>query len=408
MAWNKPGNGDSGNRDPWGPRRGGQQGPPDLDEIVRKIQARLNNLFGGGRGGSGRGGGFSSLRAGGFGIGAILIVVLMLWGLSGFYIVQQAERAVVLRFGKLHAVTDAGLRWHLPYPIETVRKVNVQKVFAIEVGYRSNDRTSRVTVSRVPKEALMLTEDENIVDIEFAVQYQIKSAADYLFNVNDPEATIVQATESAIREIVGKNTLDFVITEGRDDVAIRTQALLQQILDRYKTGIAITTTKMQKAQPPEQVKAAFDDAVKAREDEQRFKNEAQAYANDILPRARGTAARLLQEGEAYKASIIARAGGDAQRFLEIARQYERAPDVTAERLYLEAMEEVFSNTTKIFVDQKAGNNILYLPLDQIIRQGARNGAGEGRRPSTEGGDAGTQESFGRGRSRTEVRTRGTQ
>jgi membrane protease subunit HflK len=406
MAWNKPGNGDSGNRDPWGSRRGGQQGPPDLDEIVRKIQARLNNLFGGGRGGSGKGGGLGSFRAGGIGIGAIFIVVLILWGLSGFYAVQQAERGVVLRFGKLHAVTDAGLRWHLPYPIETVRKVNVEKVFAIEIGYRSNERTT--SVSRVPREALMLTEDENIVDIEFAVQYQIKNAADYLFHVNDPEATIVQATESAIREIVGKNKLDFVITEGRDDVAIRTQALLQQILDRYKTGIAITTTKMQKAQPPEQVKAAFDDAVKAREDEQRFKNEAQAYANDILPRARGTAARLVQEGEAYKASIIARAGGDAQRFIEIARQYERAPDVTTERLYLEAMEEVLSNTTKIFVDQKAGNNILYLPLDQIIREGARNGTGEGRRPSTEGGDAGTQESFGRSRSRTEVRTRGTQ
>ena len=406
MAWNKPGNGDSGNRDPWGSRRGGQQGPPDLDEIVRKIQARLNNLFGGGRGGSGRGGGFGGFRAGGLGIGAILIIVLILWGLSGFYVVQQAERGVVLRFGKLHAVTDAGLRWHLPYPIETVKKVNVQKVFAIEIGYRSNERSTGT--SRVPKEALMLTEDENIVDIEFAVQYQIKNAANYLFNVNDPEATIVQATESAIREIVGKSKLDFVITEGRDDVAIRTQALLQQILDRYKTGIAITTTKMQKAQPPEQVKAAFDDAVKAREDEQRLKNEAQAYANDILPRARGTAARLVQEGEAYKASVIARAGGDAERFLNISRQYQKAPDVTTERLYLETMEQVLSNTTKVFVDQKAGNNILYLPLDQIIQQGARNGSVDMGRPSTEGGDAGTTQSFGRSRSRPDVRARGTQ
>jgi membrane protease subunit HflK len=406
MAWNKPGNGDSGNRDPWGSRRGGQQGPPDLDEIVRKIQARLNNLFGGGRGGSGRGSGFGSFRAGGLGIGAILIIVLILWGLSGFYVVQQAERGVVLRFGKLQAVTDAGLRWHLPYPIETVKKVNVQKVFAIEIGYRSNERSTGTT--RVPKEALMLTEDENIVDIEFAVQYQIKNAANYLFDVNDPEATIVQATESAIREIVGKNTLDFVITEGRDDVAIRTQALLQQILDRYKTGIAITTTKMQKAQPPEQVKAAFDDAVKAREDEQRLKNEAQAYANDILPRARGTAARLVQEGEAYKASIIARAGGDAERFLNISRQYQRAPDVTTERLYLETMEQVLSNTTKVFVDQKGGNNVLYLPLDQIIRQGAHDGSRELRQPSTEGSDAGTSQSFGRSRSRPDVRARGTQ
>ncbi len=405
MAWNKPGNGNSGNKDPWGSRGGGHQGPPDLDEIVRNIQARLSGLFGGGRGG-GRGGRVGGLRAGGIGFGALLVAALVLWGISGFYIVQQAERGVVLRFGKLQDVTQAGLRWHFPYPIETVKKVNVQNVFAIEIGYRSNERTGRV--SRVPKEALMLTEDENIVDIEFAVQYQIKNAADYLFNVNDPEATIVQATESAIREIVGKNTLDFVITEGRDDVAIRTQGLLQEILDRYKSGITITTTKMQKAQPPEQVKAAFDDAVKAREDEQRFKNEAQAYANDILPRARGTAARLVQEGEAYKASVIARAGGDAQRFLEVAREYAKAPEVTRERLYLETMEQVLSDTTKVFVDQKAGSNILYLPLDQIIKQAGRDTPREIGSPSGEAETGGAQPGFGRARGRGDLRVRGSQ
>ena len=405
MAWNKPGNGNSGNKDPWGSRGGGHQGPPDLDEIVRNIQARLSGLFGGGRGG-GRGGRVGGLRAGGIGFGAVLVAALVLWGVSGFYIVQQAERGVVLRFGKLQEVTQAGLRWHLPYPIETVKKVNVQNVFAIEIGYRSNERTGRV--SRVPKEALMLTEDENIIDIEFAVQYQITNAADYLFNVNDPEATIVQVAESAIREIVGKNTMDFVITEGRDDVAIRTQGLLQEILDRYKSGITITTAKMQKAQPPEQVKAAFDDAVKAREDEQRLKNEAQAYANDILPRARGTAARLLQEGEAYKASVIARAGGDSERFLEIAREYAKAPEVTRERLYLETMEHVLTDTTKVFVDQKGGNNILYLPLDQILSQAAGGGRPDVRPPMTEGGDAGTARSFGRARSRGEQRGRGGQ
>ncbi len=405
MAWNKPGNGNSGNKDPWGSRGGGHQGPPDLDEIVRNIQARLSGLFGGGRGG-GRGGRVGGLRAGGIGFGAVLVAALVLWGISGFYIVQQAERGVVLRFGKLQEVTQAGLRWHLPYPVETVKKVNVQNVFAIEIGYRSNERTGRV--SRVPKEALMLTEDENIIDIEFAVQYQITNAADYLFNVNDPEATIVQVAESAIREIVGKNTMDFVITEGRDDVAIRTQGLLQEILDRYKSGITITTAKMQKAQPPEQVKAAFDDAVKAREDEQRLKNEAQAYANDILPRARGTAARLLQEGEAYKASVIARAGGDSERFLEIAREYAKAPEVTRERLYLETMEHVLTDTTKVFVDQKGGNNILYLPLDQILSQAAGGGRPDVRPPMTEGGDAGTARSFGRARSRGEQRGRGGQ
>ena len=373
--------------------------------LFRSIQARLSGLFGGGRGG-GRGGRVGGLRAGGIGFGAVLVAALVLWGISGFYIVQQAERGVVLRFGKLQEVTQAGLRWHMPYPVETVKKVNVQNVFAIEIGYRSNERTGRV--SRVPKEALMLTEDENIIDIEFAVQYQITNAADYLFNVNDPEATIVQVAESAIREIVGKNTMDFVITEGRDDVAIRTQGLLQEILDRYKSGITITTAKMQKAQPPEQVKAAFDDAVKAREDEQRLKNEAQAYANDILPRARGTAARLLQEGEAYKASVIARAGGDSERFLEIAREYAKAPEVTRERLYLETMEHVLTDTTKVFVDQKGGNNILYLPLDQILSQAAGSGRPDVRPPMTEGGDAGTARSFGRARSRGEQRGRGGQ
>jgi membrane protease subunit HflK len=407
MAWNKPGNGNSGNRDPWGSGgsgRGPQQGPPDLDEIVRNIQNRLSGLFGGGKGGGG-GGKTRMGKAGGIGIGVIIAIVIGLWLLSGFYVVKQAERGVVLRFGKLQDVTEAGLHWRLPFPIDSVEKVDVQKVFQMEVGYRSNDRTGRV--SRVPKEALMLTEDENIVDIEFAVQYRIANAADYLFNVKNPEITIGQATESAIREIVGKSTLDFVITEGRSDVANKTQAVLQKILDRYKTGIFITTAKMQKAQPPEQVKAAFDDAVKAREDEQRFKNEAQAYSNDILPRARGKAARLVQEGEGYKASVIARAEGDARRFTQIATEFAKAPEVTRERLYLETMEDVLSNSTKVFIDQKGGNNILYLPLDKLIAQGAR-----ALEPESQAGTAaetgGAQPGFGRGRTRSDLRTRGVQ
>ena len=381
MAWNKPGNGNSGNKDPWGPKRGGQPGPPDLDDIVRNLQNKLGGLFGGGKGGSGRGRGIGSFKAGGIGLGVILAIVAALWLLSGFYIVKQAERGVVLRFGKLQDVTEAGLHWRLPFPIDSVEKVDVQNVFQMEVGYRSNERTGRV--SHVPQEALMLTEDENIVDIEFAVQYRIANAADYLFNVKDPEITIGQATESAIREVVGKSTLDHVITEGRADVANKTQVVLQKILDRYNTGIFITTVKMQKAQPPEQVKAAFDDAVKAREDEQRFKNEAQAYSNDILPRVRGKAARLVQEGEGYKASVTARAEGDARRFTQIAREYVKAPEVTRERLYLETMEQVLSNTTKVLIDQKGGNNILYLPLDRIVAQGSRPGPLESRQPATE-------------------------
>ena len=377
----------------------GQQGPPDLDEIVRNIQNKFSRLFGGGKGG---GPGLRLGRMGGIGLGAILIIVIGLWLFSGFYIVKQAEHGVVLQFGKLHEVTTPGLNWHKPFPIERVNKINVQNVFSMEVGYRTNERTGRV--GHVPQEALMLTEDENIVDIEFAVQYRISDAAAYWFNVEQPEVTIAQATESAIREIVGKSTLDYVITDGRVDVANRTQQLLQNILDRYNTGILITTAKMQKAQPPEQVKAAFDDAVKAREDEQRFKNEAEAYANDILPRARGKAARLVQEGEGYKASVIARADGDARRFNQIAREYAKAPDITRERLYLETMEAVLSNSTKVFIDQKGGNNILYLPLDKIIGQGGRSAFDE-QVPGTETGGA---QDVGRSRGRTDRRTRGTQ
>ena len=390
------------NKDPWGgPKRGGQQGPPDLDEIVRNIQNKFSGWFGGGKGG---GPGLRLGRMGGIGLGAILSVIIGLWLFSGFYIVKQAENGVVLQFGKFQEITTPGLNWHYPFPIERVNKINVQNVFSMEVGYRTNERTGRAR--HVPHEALMLTEDENIVDIEFAVQYRISDAAAYWFNVEQPEVTIAQATESAIREIVGKSTLDYVITDGRVDVANRTQQLLQKILDRYDTGILITTAKMQKAQPPEQVKAAFDDAVKAREDEQRFRNEAEAYANDILPRARGKAARLVQEGEGYKASVIARADGDARRFIQIAREYAKAPDITRERLYLETMETVLSNTTKVFIDQQGGNNILYLPLDKIIGQRDRSAFDE-RGQAPVGAETGGAQDVGRSRGRTD-RTRGTQ
>jgi membrane protease subunit HflK len=252
----------------------------------------------------------------------------------------------------------------LPYPFETVEKVNVEKVSTIEVGYRSEPRSG--SKRKVAKEALMLTEDENIIDLEFAVQYKIKDAAAFIFNVRDPENTISQATESAVREVIGKSTMDFALTEGRDQVNQSTRALLQQILDRYNSGVQIVTVEMQKAQPPEEVKAAFDDAVKAREDEQRAKNEAEAYANDILPRARGAAARLVQEAEGYKAATISRADGEAQRFARVANEYVKAPGVTRERLYIETMEQVLSSTTTIYIDQKAGNNLLYLPLDRLV------------------------------------------
>ena len=357
MAWNEPGK--SGGKNPWGQGSKPGQGGPDLDRIVQNIQQKLRGLFGGAQGGSGGGAGSTNS----FGLGLIVVVALCVWFAAGFYIVNQGERGVVLRFGKMQEMTEAGLRWHLPFPIEKVEKVNVEKVSTIEIGYRSNRGGGK---SKVPKEALMLTGDENIIDIEFAVQYKIKDAAEYLFNVRDQETTITQATESAVREVVGKSTLDFALTEGRDQVARSARELLQQVLDKYKSGVQIVTVETQKAQPPDEVKPAFDDAVKAREDEQRLKNEAEAYANDVIPRARGGAARLMQEAQGYKASVISHADGDARRFSQVATEYVKAPSVTRERMYIETMEQVLSNTTKVFIDQKAGNNMIYLPLDKLM------------------------------------------
>jgi modulator of FtsH protease HflK len=355
VAWNVPGgNGDKDrDRDPWGQRRRPGGSPPDLDQIVRNIQRRFSNLFGG------RGGGGSR-----FGIGLIVIVAVALWLLSGFYIVQQGERGVVLRFGKQTEITDAGPHWHLPYPIEHVEKVNVAVVWQFGIGFRGNPNTGgRI---KEPKESLMLTGDENIVDVGFNVQYRIGSAEKYLFNVNNPEATIRQATESAVREVVGRNSMDFILTQGRPKIESDVHTLLQAILDRYDAGILISSVNMLPAQPPDEVRAAFDDVNKAREDKERQKNEAEAYANDIVPRARGKAARLVQEAEGYKAVTVARAEGDAHRFSQVAAEYVKAPKVTRERLYIDTMQEVLANTTKVLTDQKAGNNLIYLPLDKLL------------------------------------------
>jgi len=373
VPWNVPGG--SGDKDPWGQSGRGNQGPPDLDEIVRKIQNKLGGIFGGKGGGPSGGNG----AGGGIGAGIVIVILLGVWLMTGFYIVQQGERGVVLRFGQKTEVTTAGLRWHLPWPVERVEKVNVEEVSVIEIGYRTNQRSGAKT--KVARESVMLTQDENIIDIEFAVQYRVSDASDFLFNVRDPRGTIFQATESAIREIAGKNTMDFILTGGREEVGQKTRAVLQEILDRYKTGILITQLRVQGAQPPAEVKAAFDDAVKAREDEQRIKNEAEAYSNDILPRARGGAARLLSEAEGYKASVIARAEGDARRFSAIAREYAKAPRVTRDRLYLDTMEQILSKSTKVFVDQKGGNNLLYLPLDKLMQRAAEQA--EPSAPATE-------------------------
>jgi modulator of FtsH protease HflK len=350
VAWNEPGG--SGDKDPWGRKKSGAGGP-DLDRFVADMRRRFSNIFGGGGDGQA------------FGVGLIVAVALGLWLLSGIYVVREGERGVVLRFGAAHGqVTDKGLNWHFPYPIERVEKVDVENVRLLPIGYRINERTGAKT--KEPRESLMLTGDENIVDVEFNVQYRISNPSAFLFNLRDPETTVRQATESAVREVVGRSRLDFVLTEGRQEIDKSAQELLQRILDRYNSGIAILGVHMLPAQPPGEVRAAFDDVNRAREDEERQKNQAEAYANDVIPRARGAAARVLQEAEGYKAASIARAEGDARRFSQVVREYSKAPTVTRDRLYIETMEQVFANTTTILIDQKNGNNLLYLPVDKLI------------------------------------------
>jgi membrane protease subunit HflK len=350
----------------WGKRP--NDGPPDLDEMLRKLQQKLAGLFGG-RGSPGNSGpsepsppfnGPSPAFFGGS-IAFIVILVVGVWLASGFYIVEEGRRGVVLRLGKYIETTNPGPRWHIPYPIESAEVVNVSGVRTVEVGYRGNPKNKQ------PQEALMLTDDENIVDVQFAIQYTLKGPEDYLFNNRNPDDNVLQAAETAIREIVGKSKMDFVLNQGRSEVASRVKVLMQQILDRYKTGINITTVNLQNVQPPEQVQASFDDAVRAQQDRERFKNEGQAYANSVVPNARGVAARLLEEANGYKQTAIATAQGDASRFRQILAEYEKAPGVTRERLYLEAMQQILSNTSKVIVDQKGGNNLLYLPLDKLMQ-----------------------------------------
>ncbi len=350
----------------WGRRPGGgNQGPPDLDEIWRNLNRKLNKLLGGKGGGSSSngetpGGGPSAGAVGG-GAGLLVALIVVVWIASGFYIVNEGQEGVVLRFGKFIETTQAGPRWHLPYPIESAEVVNVKQVRTVEVGYRNTVK------SKVLKESLMLTDDENIIDVQFAVQYILKSPSDFLFNTRSPEDSVLQAAETAIREIVGRNSMDFVIFEGRADVAARAQKLMQEILDRYGTGISISKVTMQNAQPPEQVQASFDDAVKASQDRERQKNEGEAYANDVIPRARGMASRLMLEAEGYRSRVIEQSQGDASRFRQVVAEYSKAPQVTRDRLYLDAMQQIMSNTSKILIDQKSGGNMLYLPLDKLMQ-----------------------------------------
>jgi len=360
MSLNDPNWGrQGGNRGP-----GGNQGPPDLDELWRKFNRRLNELFGR------RGGGGDrppsqppSGRMLGGGAGVLIALVLGVWLASGFYIVDAASRGVVLTFGRYAEETNPGLRWRLPYPIQSHEIVNLAQVRTLEVGYRNSVKQKAL------KESLMLTDDENIVDLQFAVQYIVRDAKDFLFNTKRPDETAMQAAESAMREIIGKSKMDAILYESREAIQVSSQQLMQQILDRYKTGITVSRITIQSAQPPEQVQAAFDDAVKAGQDRERQKNEGQAYARDVIPKASGTASRLIQEAEGYKQRVIANAEGEASRFRQVLTEYSKAPAVTRERIYIETMQQVLSSTSKIIVDTKGSGNLLYLPLDKLMQQG---------------------------------------
>lgn len=346
----------------WGNRKNG--GPPDLEEMLRNLNKKIAGLLGG------KGGGEPSHGSASGGIGLVVAIVALVWIGSGFYIVDAKERGIVLRFGKYLETTQAGPRWHLPYPIETVEIVNLSDVRTVEVGYRDNNPKNKR-----PQESLMLTNDLNIIDIQFAVQYFLKDPADYVFNNrmgNDRDKErdkeiVRQAAETAIREVVGKSKLDFVLYEGRDQVAADTTKLMQDILDRYKSGILISKVTMQQTQPPQEVQAAFDDAVRAGQDRERQKNEGLAYANTVVPNAQGAAARLMQEAEGYKKEVIAKAEGDASRFKQILAEYNKAPQVTRERMYIDMMQQILSRSSKVLVDQKGGNSLLYLPLDKLIQ-----------------------------------------
>jgi modulator of FtsH protease HflK len=380
--WGRNSSGNQNNDEPTKPqdqdnrRPGGRQdGPPDLDELWRDFNSRLNRLFGkkGGNGGGprgpvGGGNGGPSMENAGKGFTAVVVVAVLVWLASGFYIVQEGREGVVLQFGKYHHTSMPGFQWRLPYPIQSHEVVNSSQVRIVEVGYRNDVK------SKVLREALMLTEDENIIDIQFAVQYRLKDAGDYLFNTIDPDESVKMAAETAIREVVGRSKMDFVLYEGREQIALNTAEVIQEILDKYGTGILVSSVTVQGVQPPEQVQAAFDDAVKAGQDRERLKNDGEAYANDVIPRARGNAARLREEADGYRARVVAQSEGDSARFKAILTEYEKAPKVTKDRLYIDAMQEIYTNVTKVIVDSKGNSQLLYLPLDKLIEKTGASGS----------------------------------
>ena len=356
MSWNESGNG----KNPWDRGGRGQEGPPDLDKIVRDWQKKLSAMFGGsGKGGSGGGSGENVAPL----IG-LLALVLVGWAFTGLYQVDDAERGIVQRLGAYTETTMPGLRWHLPWPIETVDEVNISEI------------------KPFPQTTSMLTADENIVIVDMVVQYRKADPIAYLFDVVDPEATLGDASESAIREVIGKSDMDYILGAGRVPISEQTRVVIQKALDEYGAGIEVTKVNLRDVNFPSQVEQAVQDAIKAREDKERLKFEAESYANDILPRARGNAVRRVQDAEAYKARVIANAEGEAARFTALLTEYEKAPEVTRERLYIDAIEYVYSNSNKVLLDAEGSGNLLYLPVDKLMDRGASSTAPQGRDNAT--------------------------
>ena len=354
--------------------RGRDQGPagqpPDLDELWRDLNRRLSGLFGGGKGGNrgrppnGGNGGFQpDMKNAGVGVGLIAAIAVLIWLGTGFFIVQEGQQAVITQFGKYKSTVNAGFNWRLPYPIQRHELVFVTQIRSVDVG------RDTVIKSTGLRESAMLTEDENIVEIKFAVQYRLNDARAWLFESRSPADAVVQVAETAVREVVGKMKMDTALAEERDQIAPRVRNLMQAILDRYKIGVEVVGINLQQGgvRPPEQVQAAFDDVLKAGQERERAKNEAQAYANDVIPRAVGTASRLAEEAAAYKARIVAQSQGDAQRFSAVLAEYQKAPQVTRDRMYLESMQQIYGNVTKVLVESRQGSNLLYLPLDKIMQ-----------------------------------------
>jgi membrane protease subunit HflK len=373
--WGRGGEDGKDNRpDPQRPDRGPNQGPPDLDELWRDFNRRLGGLFGGGRGRrpepNGNGGFQPDMKSAGVGIGLIAAVVLLIWLGTGFFIVQEGQQAVITQFGRYKSTVGAGFNWRLPYPIQRHEVVYVTQIRSVDIG---RDNVIKATGL---KESAMLTQDENILDVKFSVQYRLKDARAYLFESKNPAETVVQAAETAVREVVGKMQMNAALGEEREQIAPRVRTVMQNILDRYKVGIDVVAINLQQGgvRAPEQVQAAFDDVNKAGQERERLKNEGAAYANDVIPRAAGSAARLREESEGYKSRVVAQAQGDAQRFRSVLTEYQKAPQVTRDRMYLETMQQIYANVTKVMVDSRQGSNLLYLPLDRIIQQASQGGA----------------------------------